>query len=215
MNLTASQSILTNALNDLIFKALPTISSPELHILFKQFEVKSLVLLLEDGEKIHGRTLVDKAIAQANRIQLVLAPRAQTLANSTIPEFQPEPPANTAANSNLTNPQTEIVEAFQKAKSGHRFVALKWFRDQWLPNQKFSWCKDPEQIRVHLRAAIDQGILRKELLPNPNNPDHPTTTLQQGNSVTENSSTPSGVNKKFSPLAISGKPLSQSVIEGR
>lgn len=206
MNLTASQPILANALNELISKALPTVSLPELQTLLKHFEVKALVLL-KDGEKINGKTSVEKAITKAHQIQFVLTPRAQALEDTGISEAPPQLTASAAG--------IEIIEAFQKAKSGHRFVALKWFRDQWLPNQNFSWCKDPEQIRVHLRTAIDQGTLRKELLPNPNNPDHPTTTLQEGNSVTENCIAPSRTSKRFSPLEISGKPLSQSIIEGR
>jgi len=214
MNLTASHPILVEVLNEVLLRGLPVVSNPTLNRLPNQFEVESFVLL-ENDKRVHGRTEVGKAFAQADQIQIVLTRRQKP---SGIADSAPKtPPASTigTVEPSPANPQLEIVDAFHRAKRSHRFVALKWFRDQWLPQQDFTWCRDPGQIRTNLRTAIDQGTLRKELLPNPNNPEYPTTTLQEGNSVTVSSVAERGKTRRFAPIRIAGRPLSISVIEGR
>lgn len=214
MNLSAAQPILISELNECLLKIMSTTSNSELISVFSRFEVQNL-FVQKDHEKVHGRTLVDKAIAQADQIQWVLVPRTQQIAQTSIQVNPAKSPISASEEFTRPNPQLEILEAFRMAKKGRRFVALKWFRDQWLPQQAFAWSSDPEQIKVHLRTAIDQGTLRKELLPNPNNPDYATTTLHEGNSITEISVSANSPRRRFTPMTMPGKPLSASVIEGR
>ena len=214
MNLTTAKPSLTSELNEFLAKVISLTSNPQLKSLLSRFEVQNLSLS-KDHEKVHGRTTVEKAIEQADQIQLVLIPRTQQIAQTSNPTNPTETPNGGSEEFAKSNPQLEILEAFRTAKKGHRFVALKWFRDQWLRQQGYAWSNDPEQIKIHLRTAIDQGTLRKELLPNPNNPEYPTTTLHEGNSITESPVSPNRPLRQFSPIAIPGKPLSVSVIEGR
>ena len=99
--------------------------------------------------------------------------------------------------------------------SNYNFAAKKWFRDTWIPQQDFAWCKDPESVKKNLRIAIGQGLFRREQNQNAYNPNFPTTTLKEGNPLTLVSATSEHRSSRtFRPIKIQGKPLSLTVIEG-
>lgn len=173
------------------------------------------VVFYSGGEKIHKRTLADKAYLQTDELHIIVKRKAvqQHTSVSADPELET---VAAVEPQQQPDPIGQLLEAFRNAAKGHRFVALKWFRDQWIPLQKFDWSADDALRRNYLRDAIDKGLLRKELLPNPNNPSYPTTTLKEGSSgLVGKSGAGSGSVYKFSPIDAPGKPLSQYVIEGR
>jgi hypothetical protein len=184
-------------------------SNPHIQFLFQAFEV-STAEMRRLGDDIHGRTLVEKALAQADELVL----RFRRLPDSTKTQrFTPasmEAPAPPLEEEG--SDEASIVKEYKRAAEGRRFVAIKWFRDAWIPSTSLPWRTDAQRVRQALATAIEKGLLRKEQIPNPNNPDHPTTVLKEGVAA---GAAPQLRSRWSNPIEIKGKPLSQTVIEGR
>ena len=63
-------------------------------------------------------------------------------------------------------------------RGGHAFIALKWFRDSFLPRKAFSWNQHPESRQLILAEAIQRGVVLTSKIPNPKTPAYPTTTIR-------------------------------------
>ena len=63
-------------------------------------------------------------------------------------------------------------------RGGHAFIALKWFRDAYLPRKMFAWTRHPEQRQMILAESIQRGKVTTGKIPNPKSPAFPTTTIQ-------------------------------------
>jgi hypothetical protein len=63
-------------------------------------------------------------------------------------------------------------------RGGHAFIALKWFRDSFLPRKSFSWNQNPESRQMTLAEAILRGVVLTSKIPNPKTPAYPTTTIR-------------------------------------
>jgi hypothetical protein len=63
-------------------------------------------------------------------------------------------------------------------RGGHAFIALKWFRDSFLPRKAFSWNQNPESRQMILAEAILRGVVLTSKIPNPKTPAYPTTTIR-------------------------------------
>ena len=100
----------------------------------------------------------------------LLRSRPASDGNSKAPEAAPD-----RAESRLT----ELVQALDAAarQPGHSFVALKWFRDAFLPRQGFAWAQSAEARDRVLREATLGGSIRVNRIPNPRNPGFPTSVL--------------------------------------
>jgi hypothetical protein len=114
----------------------------------------------------------------------------------------------------------DIVLALAAAESlpGYSFIALKWFRDTYLPAQNASWAISADARHETLSAAIRDGIFITSKIPNPNRPGLSTTVLRL------NRTHPTvrgilGVSVKpgwdFTPLEIRGEPLSETILRDR
>ena len=52
----------------------------------------------------------------------------------------------------------ELCAALAEAeRGGHAFIALKWFRDSFLPRKAFRWNQNPESRQSVLAEAIQRG----------------------------------------------------------
>ena len=128
----------------------------------------------------------------------------------------PSPPAQPSLPSRLQ----DLLNALEHAEAlpGLQFVGLKWFRDQHLPQQGFSWTADPRERSAQLREATGQGIVLTIQVPNPKAPSHPTTTIRLNRShprFLEKAAPAAGGKGPFRPRKIEGGPMSQTIIEGR
>ncbi len=63
-------------------------------------------------------------------------------------------------------------------RGGHAFIALKWFRDSFLPRKTFRWNQNPESRQLILAEAIQRGVVSTSKIPNPKTPAYPTTTIR-------------------------------------
>ena len=132
-------------------------------------------------------------------------------------------PDNTHAADDPANSTDEriknLVEALHQAESSpeRRFVALKWFRDTFLPGRGFSWTfGDAERNRI-LRLTTERGLVLTAKIPNPKAPAYPTTTvrLNRGHPDYQDFASQRPEAKRFRPIQIKGRPLSETVLEGR
>jgi hypothetical protein len=73
----------------------------------------------------------------------------------------------------------ELCAALAEAeRGGHAFIALKWFRDSFLPRKAYRWNQHPESRQAVLAEAIQRGVVITSKIANPKTPAYPTTTIR-------------------------------------
>src|SRR5579863_2436623 len=103
----------------------------------------------------------------------------------------------------------ELCAALAEAeRGGHAFIALKWFRDSFLPRKSYRWNQNPESRQSVLAEAIQRGVVLTSKIANPKTPAYPTTTIRLNRAeagIPEEA-------QRFHPVAIQGETLA-AVIE--
>ncbi len=106
----------------------------------------------------------------------------------------------------------ELCAALAEAeRGGHAFIALKWFRDSFLPRKAFRWNQHPETRQMVLAEAIQRGVVMTSKIANPKTPAYPTTTIRLNRAeagIPEEA-------QRFHPVAVQGEPLSETIDEER
>jgi hypothetical protein len=96
-------------------------------------------------------------------------------------------------------------------RGGHAFIALKWFRDSFLPRKTFRWNQNPESRQAVLAEAIQRGVVLTSKIANPKTPAYPTTTIRLNRAeagIPEEA-------QRFHPVAVQGESLSAVLEEER
>ncbi|HEY2470127.1 MAG TPA: hypothetical protein VGI45_20165 [Terracidiphilus sp.] len=106
----------------------------------------------------------------------------------------------------------ELCAALAEAeRGGHAFIALKWFRDSFLPRKAFRWNQHPEPRQAVLAEAIQRGVVLTSKIANPKTPAYPTTTIRLNRAeagVPEEA-------QRFHPVVVQGEPISEDIQEER
>jgi hypothetical protein len=106
----------------------------------------------------------------------------------------------------------EICGALAEAeRGGHAFIALKWFRDSFLPRKAFRWNQHPETRQAVLAEAIQRGVVITSKIANPKTPAYPTTTIRLNRAeagIPEEA-------QRFHPIEVLGEPVTASIDEDR
>jgi hypothetical protein len=106
----------------------------------------------------------------------------------------------------------ELCAALAEAeRGGHAFIALKWFRDSFLPRKAFRWNQNPESRQSVLAEAIQRGVVLTSKIANPKTPAYPTTTIRLNRAeagIPEEA-------QRFHPVAIQGESLAAVIEEER
>src|SRR5580692_5935347 len=106
----------------------------------------------------------------------------------------------------------ELCAALAEAeRGGHAFIALKWFRDSFLPRKAFRWNQNPESRQAVLAEAIQRGVVLTSKIANPKTPAYPTTTIRLNRAeagVPEEA-------QRFHPVVVQGDPISDVIQEER
>jgi hypothetical protein len=106
----------------------------------------------------------------------------------------------------------ELCAALAEAeRGGHAFIALKWFRDSFLPRKAYRWNQNPESRQAILAEAIQRGVVLTSKIANPKTPAYPTTTIRLNRAE---AGMPEEV-QRFHPVAIHGDTLSAVIEEER
>ncbi len=119
----------------------------------------------------------------------------------------------------LSTPLAEAIRALDAAEHKVSFVALKWFRDQFLPGFGVAWAATPYAGQETIKEAIDRGLFLTSKVQNPKAPAFPTTAIRLNRDLPEVQrilrSTPVVQNRIFRPVEIAGEALSDTIIRER
>jgi hypothetical protein len=99
---------------------------------------------------------------------------------------------------------TTLAEA---ERGGHAFIALKWFRDSFLPRKAFRWNQHPETRQSVLAEAIQRGVVLTSKIANPKTPAYPTTTIRLNRAeagIPEDA-------QRFQPVEVQGEPVTATL----
>jgi hypothetical protein len=106
----------------------------------------------------------------------------------------------------------ELCSALAEAeRGGHAFIALKWFRDSFLPRKTFRWNQNPEARQAVLAEAIQRGVVLTSKIANPKTPAYPTTTIRLNRAeagIPEEA-------QRFHPVPVTGDSISSAIDEER
>ena len=106
----------------------------------------------------------------------------------------------------------ELCAALAEAeRGGHAFIALKWFRDSFLPRKAFRWNQQPESRQAVLAEAIQRGVVLTSKIANPKTPAYPTTTIRLNRAeagIPEEA-------QRFHPVAVHNGSLAEVIEEER
>ncbi len=106
----------------------------------------------------------------------------------------------------------ELCAALAEAeRGGHAFIALKWFRDSFLPRKAFRWNQHPESRQAVLAEAIQRGVVLTSKIANPKTPAYPTTTIRLNRAeagIPEEA-------QRFQPVEVHGEPVSVAIDDER
>ena len=104
----------------------------------------------------------------------------------------------------------ELCAALAEAeRGGHAFIALKWFRDSFLPRKAFRWNQHPETRQVVLAEAIQRGVVLTSKIANPKTPAYPTTTIRLNRAEAD---VPEEA-QRFHPVASHGDSIAEAIEE--
>ena len=106
----------------------------------------------------------------------------------------------------------ELCSALAEAeRGGHAFIALKWFRDSFLPRKTFRWNQHPDTRQSVLAEAIQRGVVLTSKIANPKTPAYPTTTIRLNRAeagIPEEA-------QRFHPVAVHGDSIAEVIEEER
>ena len=126
--------------------------------------------------------------------------------------FEDEEPEEVVAPADMDSRVKELCAALAEAeRGGHAFIALKWFRDSFLPRKAFRWNQSPESRQTVLAEAIQRGVVLTSKIANPKTPAYPTTTIRLNRSE-------AGIPEeahRFHPVAVHGETLTAVLDEER
>jgi hypothetical protein len=106
----------------------------------------------------------------------------------------------------------ELCAALAEAeRGGHAFIALKWFRDSFLPRKAFRWNQQPESRQSVLAEAIQRGLVLTSKIANPKTPAYPTTTIRLNRAE---AGMPEEA-QRFHPVAVEGGSLAEALEDER
>jgi hypothetical protein len=119
----------------------------------------------------------------------------------------------------LPTPLVEAIRALDTAEHKVSFVALKWFRDQFLPGFGLAWAATPYAGQETIKEAIDRGLFLTSKVQNPKAPAYPVTAIRLNRDLPEIqrvlASAPAVHNRVFRPVEIAGEALSETIIRER
>jgi len=172
---------------------------------------RPVVELLEDNRKKRRTASADNWQPATGEIRIYFEPseEATPASNAETPSHSDPNPA-LASDSRMSEMVTALEEA--ETSDGRTFIALKWFRDEFLPSKGYAWAQKPDERQAVLAKAISEGSILTGKVANPRAPLYPTTTIKVNRQRQQRSSMPAS---RFRPVRIAGEPLSGTILRDR
>jgi hypothetical protein len=221
LSIPAAEEIIEDALNELAFSQDPGLSRA-LRFLAPTGYQAIVELCSESGRSKRRNASADTWSPEEDEVRIyferigdsepasrtVRTPRA--VSNHTFDED--DEAQETVLPADLDARVKELCAALAEAeRGGHAFIALKWFRDSFLPRKAYRWNQHPESRQTVLAEAIQRGVVVTSKIANPKTPAYPTTTIRLNRAeagIPEEA-------QRFHPVDVQGESITGAIEEER
>jgi hypothetical protein len=186
LNIPDAEEMIEEALNELSFSTDPGLARA-LHFLAPAGYQAIVELCSENGRSKRRNASADSWSPEEDEVRIYFeradgseaAPRATRSLAAAEPAFDDDEGQDAIVPADLDARVKELCAALAEAeRGGHAFIALKWFRDSFLPRKAFRWNQHPESRQAVLAEAIQRGVVVTSKIANPKTPAYPTTTIR-------------------------------------
>jgi len=217
LSIPAAEEIIEDALNELAYSQDPGLVRA-LRFLAPPGYQAIVELCSENGRSKRRNALADTWSPEDDEIRIYFeridgeesAPRLTRVPRGRTAEEEVE--EEEASPADLDARVKELCTALAEAeRGGHAFIALKWFRDSFLPRKAFRWNQHPETRQTVLAEAIQRGVVITSKIANPKTPAYPTTTIRLNRAeagIPEEA-------QRFHPVEVQGEPVTVAIDEDR
>ncbi len=218
MSIPAAEEIIENALNELAYSQDPGLARA-LQFLAPPGYQAIVELCSESGRSKRRNALADSWSPEEDELRIYFertddaeaAPRPVRAARLA-PVAEEDDDQQALLPADMDTRVKELCTALAEAeRGGHAFIALKWFRDSFLPRKAYRWNLHPESRQAVLAEAIQRGVVMTSKIANPKTPAYPTTTIRLNRAE-------AGIpeeTQRFHPVAVQGESLSETMEEER
>jgi hypothetical protein len=216
LSIPAAEELIEQALNELAYSQDPGLALA-LHFLAPPGYQAIVELCNESGRSKRRNASADTWSPEEDEVRIyfervndgeavVRSSHVQRVTDSHI--FEEEDAQEAVLPADMDIRVKEVCEALAEAeRGGHAFIALKWFRDSFLPRKTFRWNQHPDTRQTVLAEAIQRGVVLTSKIANPKTPAYPTTTIR----LNRAEAGISGEAQRFHPVAIEGEPLAETI----
>ncbi|MGD0801538.1 MAG: hypothetical protein ABR906_09495 [Terracidiphilus sp.] len=221
LSIPEAEEIIEEALNELAFSSDPGMARA-LHFLAPAGYQAIVELCGENGRSKRRNALADSWSPEEDEVRIYFEridgseppPRPARVPRAAAePVFDDEDDSQEAIiPADLDARVKELCAALAEAeRGGHAFIALKWFRDSFLPRKAFRWNQHPESRQAVLAEAIQRGVVITSKIANPKTPAYPTTTIRLNRAE---AGIPDEA-QRFHPVAAHGDSIAEAIEEER
>ena len=218
LTIPAAEEIIEEALNELAYSQDPGLVRA-LRFLAPPGYQAIVELCSENGRSKRRNAMADTWTPEDDEVRIYFeriadgeahTPRSPRAATARFGDE--EEPEELVLPADMDNRVKELCTALAEAeRGGHAFIALKWFRDSFLPRKSFRWNQHPDSRQAVLAEAIQRGAVMTSKIANPKTPAYPTTTIRLNRAemgIPEDA-------QRFHPVAIEGEALAETLEEER
>ncbi|MGC9158954.1 MAG: hypothetical protein ACP5FH_08180 [Terracidiphilus sp.] len=218
LSIPEAEEIIENALNELSFSTDPGLARA-LHFLAPAGYQAIVELCSENGRGKRRNALADTWSPEEDELRIYFEridgaePSPRPVQASAEPLFDDGDDSQEAViPADMDARVKELCAALAEAeRGGHAFIALKWFRDSFLPRKAFRWNQHPESRQAVLAESIQRGLVLTSKIANPKTPAYPTTTIRLNRAeagIPEEA-------QRFHPVEMHGESIAETVEEER
>ncbi len=219
LTIPAAEEIIEDALNELAYSQDPGLVRA-LRFLAPPGYQAVVELCSENGRSKRRNDLADAWSPEDDEVRIYFeridgeepAPRLTRVPRASRAADEAEVDDDEASPADLDARVKELCGALAEAeRGGHAFIALKWFRDSFLPRKTFRWNQHPETRQTVLAEAIQRGVVITSKIANPKTPAYPTTTIRLNRAeagIPEEA-------QRFHPIEVEGEPVAAAIDEDR
>ena len=222
LSIPEAEEIVEEALNELAFSGDPGLARA-LHFLAPPGYQAIVELCSENGRSKRRNASADSWSPEDDEVRIYFErtgdgesaprpPRGSRALHDAADDDEDDDGQEAIIPADLDAQVKELCAALAEAeRGGHAFIALKWFRDSFLPRKAFRWNQHPESRQAVLAEAIQRGVVLTSKIANPKTPAYPTTTIRLNRAE---AGVPDEA-QRFHPVAVHGDSIADAIEEER
>ncbi|HEV2135445.1 MAG TPA: hypothetical protein VGR47_14515 [Terracidiphilus sp.] len=218
LTIPAAEEIIEDALNELAYSQDPGLVRA-LRFLAPPGYQAIVELCSENGRSKRRNSMADTWSPEEDEVRIYFervsegeAPARARAQRAPMPRDEEEDLDEPVMPADMDARVKELCSALAEAeRGGHAFIALKWFRDSFLPRKAYRWNQHPESRQSVLAEAIQRGVVLTSKIANPKTPAYPTTTIRLNRAeagIAEET-------QRFHPVSVQGESLALAIDEDR